>query len=59
MSTEVDPELYAREYEAFRRSPEWELNNITRALNMLPALNGPAESARLAAIRTIRRERKS
>lgn len=51
-----DPEA---EYQQYRRSPDWELRAIRRALNLMPFLNGPQETARLAAIRRIQRERRS
>lgn len=58
MSERIDPVLYEQEYAAFHRRPDWELRNVVAALNMLPALNGPREYARLAAIASIKRERR-
>lgn len=55
----VDTHLFDTEYAAWRNAPDWELRNIVVALSSLPWLNGPREEARLAAVRTIRRERKN
>lgn len=51
-------DLVQIEYDKFKRSADWELANIRKALNMLPFLNGPAEDARLAAVKRIQSERR-
>lgn len=51
-------QLVRDEYERFRRSPDWELANIRKALNLMPFLNGPVENARLEAVKRIQAERR-
>lgn len=51
-------DLVSIEYESFRRSPDWELVNIQKALSMMPFLNGPREEARLEAVKRIRKFRR-
>lgn len=51
-------DLIAEEYAQFEHSPDWELRNIVKALNMLSFLNGPRENARLTAVQQILRDRK-
>jgi hypothetical protein len=51
-------ELVEQEYQLYVRSADWELRNITKALNLLPFLNGPAEEARLEAVKRIQSERR-
>ena len=50
--------LVEREYEQFRRSPNWELGNIRKALTMMPFLNTPEQDARLEAVKLIQAERR-
>jgi hypothetical protein len=50
--------VYEQEYNSFYRSPDWELKNIQKALNMMPFLNGSRENARLQAVTDILAQRK-
>ena len=52
-------DLVRIEYDKFKRSPNWELRNVRTALNMMPFLNGPAENARLEAVKLIQAERRA
>jgi hypothetical protein len=52
-------DLVQVEYESFRRSPDWELRNIRKALNLMPFLNTPEQTARLEAVKRIQTERKA
>lgn len=51
-------DLVEQEYQSYVRSADWELRNITKALNLLPFLNGPVEEARLEAVKRIQSERR-
>jgi hypothetical protein len=51
-------DMVGQEYNQFNRSPDWELNNIHKALNMMPFLNGQREKARLDAVKKIKAERR-
>jgi hypothetical protein len=59
MSDTYTQEQYDQEYALFVRSPGWELQNIQKALRMLPWLNGSQEEARLAAVKKILNERRA
>lgn len=50
---------YDREYKQFSRSPRWELLNIKRALTSFRWENTSAQEARLAAVKTLLKEKKS
>ena len=58
MSTTINEDLVQQEYECFKRSPDWELKNVRKALNFFPLLNGPQELARLEAVKRILAERR-
>lgn len=51
-------DLVQIEYDCFRRSPDWELRNIRKALNLMPFLNTPEQDARLVAVKLIQTERR-
>lgn len=51
-------DLVQIEYDRFKRSADWELTAVRRALNLMPFLNGPAEEARLRAVKRIQSERR-
>ena len=51
-------DLMQVEYDAFKRSPDWELANIRAALTMMPFLNTPEQDARLSAVIRIQAERR-
>lgn len=50
---------YDREYAQFSRSPRWELLNIRKALTSFRWLNTSAQEARLAAVKTLLKEKKA
>lgn len=54
----MNAELYTEELAAYQRRPTWELNNVRRALRIMPILNTPRETARLDAVNAILKQRK-
>ena len=48
---------YLVEHALFDRSPDWELDCVERALSLMRFMNTPVQEARLAAVKTIKRER--
>lgn len=54
----MNAELYIEELAAYQHRPTWELNNVRRALRIMPILNTPRETARLDAVNAILKQRK-
>jgi hypothetical protein len=54
----ADPDLIAEERRAYARQPDHMLANVERALSSLAWLNTAREDARLAAVKSIRAERR-
>jgi hypothetical protein len=50
---------FDEEYASFKRSPEWELKNIVKALSMLMWMNTTQQEARIAAVKLIQKERRA
>jgi hypothetical protein len=52
-------DLVAQERASFQRAADWELKQIVTALNMMPWLNSPADTARMVAVKQIQAERRA
>ena len=50
--------LYDEEKALYARRPAWELRNVKKALGLLPWLNTPRETARLAAVTDLLKTKK-